>query len=268
MGAPVHHAHTTIAPYRGVSTMTLTSAAAKQSRLLYSPAAAQWPRLAAAMPDVTEMITRLRQAVPFAGVILPRFWPHGEEGTEDVLILLTDYPPEYVERARLSVRNGGLIVGELLRTRDVVLPQDVVAAARNDERIRQRLAYREMLGLALPTAIVVRRDGRVAGVFLVDRGTEPFTPAELEMLGIVGRAVFERLDACIDSAEGPAKQLTPRELECVRLAARGFTAEETAVALRMARDTANAHIRNATRKLKARNKPHLVAICCASGLIV
>jgi len=59
--------------------------------------------------------------------------------------------------------------------------------------------------------------------------------------------------------------LSPRELEIVRLIARGETGPEIADELHIAHDTVRTHVSNAMRKVGARSRAHLVAKVLAEG---
>ena len=62
--------------------------------------------------------------------------------------------------------------------------------------------------------------------------------------------------------------LSAREREVVRLVALGHTGREIADELHVAHDTVRTHVRNATRKLHARSRAHLVAKALAEGLVL
>lgn len=61
--------------------------------------------------------------------------------------------------------------------------------------------------------------------------------------------------------------LTPREIECLRLAALGRTVAETGKALGITSRTAEFHLKNVTEKLGAINKIHAVALSVSLGLV-
>ena len=62
-----------------------------------------------------------------------------------------------------------------------------------------------------------------------------------------------------------AASLTPRELEIVRLIARGESGPEIAAELHIAHDTVRTHVRNAMKKTGARSRAHLVAKVLGEG---
>lgn len=67
---------------------------------------------------------------------------------------------------------------------------------------------------------------------------------------------------------GPAlPAISRRELECLRLTAKGLTSEEIAEALKLSAHTANQHLAAATQKLDAVNRMQAVAKALRLGLI-
>ncbi len=70
-----------------------------------------------------------------------------------------------------------------------------------------------------------------------------------------------------DSAPGtPRPELSPRELDVVRLLALGFSGPEVADELRIAHNTVRTHTRNAMTKVSARSRAQLVAKTLADGM--
>lgn len=67
--------------------------------------------------------------------------------------------------------------------------------------------------------------------------------------------------------EACAPLLTPREIDCLRLAALGLTGQETALALDVAARTVEFHLKNAVEKFGASNKVRAVALAVRQGLI-
>ena len=60
-------------------------------------------------------------------------------------------------------------------------------------------------------------------------------------------------------------ELSPRELEIVRMIARGESGPEIAAELHIAHDTVRTHVRNAMEKVGARSRAHLVAKALGEG---
>lgn len=65
----------------------------------------------------------------------------------------------------------------------------------------------------------------------------------------------------------PAEPLTARELDVVRLVARGRTNDEVAAELYVTLSTAKTHVANAQRKLRARNRVEIAAWAWESGTV-
>jgi len=60
-------------------------------------------------------------------------------------------------------------------------------------------------------------------------------------------------------------ELSPRELEIVRMIARGESGPEIAAELHISHDTVRTHVRNAMKKVGARSRAHLVAKVLGEG---
>jgi PAS domain S-box-containing protein len=71
-----------------------------------------------------------------------------------------------------------------------------------------------------------------------------------------------RRSVVIDHSPG---ELSPRELEIVRLIAHGESGPEIASELHIAHDTVRTHVRNAMKKVGARSRAHLVAKVLGEG---
>ena len=66
-------------------------------------------------------------------------------------------------------------------------------------------------------------------------------------------------------AHAEPRDLSARELEIVRLIARGESGPEIAAELHIAHDTVRTHVRNAMKKVGARSRAHLVAKVLGNG---
>ncbi|TRX73650.1 helix-turn-helix transcriptional regulator [Pseudomonas mangiferae] len=76
-------------------------------------------------------------------------------------------------------------------------------------------------------------------------------------------ALERKLDRTLEATEA----LTRRELHVLRLSADGFTAEEIANQIFVARSTVNFHIKRITQKLHARNKTQAIAKAALMSLL-
>ncbi len=61
--------------------------------------------------------------------------------------------------------------------------------------------------------------------------------------------------------------MTPRETECLKLTAEGYTSDQIAGVLNLSPHTANQYLTNCTQKLNAVNRAHAVAKAIRAGLI-
>ena len=68
------------------------------------------------------------------------------------------------------------------------------------------------------------------------------------------------------SPEAPARALTPRQREIVRLVALGASGPEIGDELHLSHETVRTHVRNAMARLGARSRAHLVAKALGDGL--
>ncbi len=91
--------------------------------------------------------------------------------------------------------------------------------------------------------------------------------AAIERVAAGDSYVDPRLDSVVLSPRSTAQvpQLSPREREVMHLMAEGYTGEATASRLGLSVETVRTHVRNAVRKLQARNRVHAIAIALARG---
>jgi DNA-binding NarL/FixJ family response regulator len=84
-----------------------------------------------------------------------------------------------------------------------------------------------------------------------------------------GSYVDPRLDRVLLSPRATERvpQLSPREREIMALMAEGLTGEAVAVKLGLSVETIRTHVRNAVRKLRARNRVNAIAIALERGEI-
>jgi PAS domain S-box-containing protein len=95
--------------------------------------------------------------------------------------------------------------------------------------------------------------------------TEVITDRRLVLFVMVSRSRWGgRFRRTLPSEEAPS-DLSPRELEVVRLVALGRSGPEMAEELGIAHDTVRTHVRNAMAKLGARSRAHLVAKALGEG---
>jgi DNA-binding NarL/FixJ family response regulator len=92
----------------------------------------------------------------------------------------------------------------------------------------------------------------------------------IERIAAGGSYVDPRLDRILLSPRATAtvaQQLSPREREILHLMAEGLTAEAVANELNVSIETVRTHVRNAIRKLQARNRVNAIALALQRGEI-
>jgi DNA-binding CsgD family transcriptional regulator len=65
-----------------------------------------------------------------------------------------------------------------------------------------------------------------------------------------------------------ASSLSARELEILELVANGFSAKEVAIRLGIAPATVERHTEHVRTKIRARNRPHMVALAISMGILM
>jgi DNA-binding NarL/FixJ family response regulator len=105
------------------------------------------------------------------------------------------------------------------------------------------------------------RDELLAAVERVARGEAVFSP------GLAGLVLgeFRRMSAG-GSAPDPTSQLTEREVEVLRLVAKGLTARQVADRLVLSHRTVQNHVQNTLRKLQLHNRVELTRFAIEQGL--
>lgn len=121
-----------------------------------------------------------------------------------------------------------------------------------------------MPGLGLPCAT----DRGQCGLFLFWGENIALAAPNLPAVHATCFALFENLAACILRPDGEdLPHLTPRELECLRLAARGMTSRVIGSHLNLSPYTTDQHLSKAVATLDAVNRIHAVAKALRLGLL-
>jgi LuxR family quorum-sensing system transcriptional regulator CciR len=118
-------------------------------------------------------------------------------------------------------------------------------------------------GVILP---IRASDGSI-GVVSMGGDRDALSARERAYLRIVASLVFQRA-ATLREACGPtgiALSLTPRELDCLALLARGLTDRDIAAKLRVSEPTIRFHLNGARRKTGAISRAHLAALAIWLG---
>ncbi|MBA5778997.1 LuxR family transcriptional regulator [Stappia sp. F7233] len=125
--------------------------------------------------------------------------------------------------------------------------------------------HRLATGFAVP---LITPDGAIAAISFGGERLElpPEAPGMISMIGsyAIGRAIELRSREARRRDAG----LTPREIECLKWAADGKTEWEISVILTISEHTADKHLANAQRKLRAANRAQAIANAMRLGLIL
>lgn len=192
--------------------------------------------------------------------------------------LLDEYPLWVSALAELIGRDPSLRVdvtassGAELVTRWQSTPCPVVIAEpwlRSDDGLD---AIATIIGLDPAVTVIafsrVWDNGHVQQV--LDLGARAYVPKSTpidQMPGIITSARRGLMTTPMRAADGVDSGLTPREIEVLRLVARGEGNDAIARALHITERTVKFHLQNAYRKLGARNRTEAAALARREGVI-
>jgi len=139
---------------------------------------------------------------------------------------------------------------------------------------RELLALRPGLGVVLYTGDADAEllcDGLDSGArgYALKAGSMEELVEAIERVAGGGTYVDPRLDSILLSARATANvpHLSPRQREIMHAMAEGLTAERISEELAISVETVRTHVRNAIRKLQARNRVHAIALALERGEI-
>ena len=249
-------------------------AAALQSAALALSQAASFPAAEAALAELSALIAMPR-AIWTGDVASPLHEPAAE-----AFLRRQGWPPEIVA----ALWEGGIALRMPLniRCRFEHLP---FAISLYDDHRRHRRPYS---GEQKQVAGMMRAEGFNAVLVVPVR----LPHARTAMLGFAGPQSLEEVEAIIEAAapqllyaghaftalqdrlakrsaarEGDRASLTPRERDCLMLAAQGLREAEIAARNGIRPTTVRYHLDNVVAKLGARTRPHAVAIAAQLGLV-
>lgn len=141
---------------------------------------------------------------------------------------------------------------------------------KEQECLRYLAAKQLSLGITVPIHLPGRRFAFVSALGDCSRSDwAELTTATKEALFVIGHyfhnATFQKFSNIFP--QNRRGDLSLRELECLRWAARGKTAEDIACILDRSVETVRIHLKRACSKLGAVNRVHAVAKACYLGLI-
>ena len=181
---------------------------------------------------------------------------------EEVRLVLALHPPRLLEAAQALAESQDFGVTWRESDAPLVAWQDISKSAFDHPARWRRLwlahGYQSVMRIAFPLAV-----GRAFECYLfssrqwVDRN-------EAAQLAWSALNIWPLLKRTLAEARSP---LSPRELECLRLAFQGLTARASGERMLCSERTVNFHIANAMTKLQVDNKLAAVQRACWFGLI-
>jgi DNA-binding NarL/FixJ family response regulator len=157
---------------------------------------------------------------------------------------------------------------------DVALVDIRLPDGKGTELTRDILARHPGLGIVLYTGdqdVELLYEGLDSGArgYALKAGSIEELRDAIQQVAEGGSYVDPRLDRMLLSnpATSRVPQLSPREREIMHLMAEGLTAEAIAGEISISVETVRTHVRNAIRKLQARNRVHAIAIALERGEI-
>ncbi|QND46032.1 LuxR family transcriptional regulator (plasmid) [Rhizobium lusitanum] len=209
-------------------------------------------------------VDMLRMAVPFEYVTIGGLDLKGYElGSSQSID--TNMPPLYMETyfaEKMSPQDPLIALGKTRKTAyteeeafDLISPPQRLLYLGRAHGIRNRILF--------PLS---RKDAVYGAVCFTS--TRPFTQGEFEFLSLMAEPLHAAVTKPImDRFAASQLRLTKGELLCLKMASRGLTSEEIAVASDYALETINSYLKSAVRKLGASNRVEAVAEAIGKRLI-
>lgn len=192
--------------------------------------------------------------------------------TQPCQFILSGYPRAWREHYD---RNSYLAIDPVIaRALGTIMPFAWDELDRSDPRVAQLFREAAEHGLCHGFSVPVHGGHGEGGVLSLARAAPPLPEALAERQGLFQQAQWlsavlqTKLRALIFEDTTPGKRaLTPRERDCLRLAADGQSAQSIARTLRIAERTVVFHLNHAEEKLGANRRQHAVARGVALGQI-
>jgi DNA-binding CsgD family transcriptional regulator len=171
-----------------------------------------------------------------------------------------------LDARRMLVEVNGAYLRLLDEHRDRILGRPVATFVSGGPLYSQAAWERELArGRATGEAWMLRPDGSTVGVQWAMTAADT-SGRRLALFVALSTSLWGRRFRRETPAGSTERELTPRELEIVRLIAAGETAAEIGADLQLSQHTVRTHIRNAMDKVGARSRAQLVAKAIGQGV--
>lgn len=225
-----------------------------------------------AAPDIPEVAAACRQvgqSLGFEHFIFGFRTPISL--THPCQFILSGYPRAWREQYD---RNSYLAIDPVIgRSLTTILPFGWDELDKSDARVAQLFREAAEHGLCHGFSVPVHGGHGEGGVLSFARA-QPSLPQADERQRLFQQAQWlaavlqTKLRALVfEEAAPPTRRLTPRERDCLRLAAEGQSAQDIARTLHITERTAVFHLNHAEEKLGAKRRQHAVALGVALGQI-
>ena len=193
--------------------------------------------------------------------------------TRPCQFILSGYPRAWREQYD---KNSYLAIDPVItRALTTILPFDWEELDKSDPRVAQLFREAAEHGLRYGFSVPVHGGHGEGGVLSLARAQPPLPEALAERQRLFQQAQWfsavlqTKLRGLVHEEAAPeaGRHLTPRERDCLRLAADGQSAHDIARALRITERTVVFHLNHAEEKLGAKRRQHAVARGVALGQI-
>ena len=185
------------------------------------------------------------------------------------VMFIADWPKAWV---RFYIKSGLIkrdpVVNAVSVYRKPFSFGEIIHDARFSNLDRDTLRAAAAQGWTQGLAVPVARGGSRFGLVVLLSRSDELDPSLRLYLCLISECLLNRvrsLSPCAEYAMPPAG-MSHREIEAVRLVALGCSDAEIAEALGISESTAHKHVESARKRLKAKSRAHMAALCVSLGI--
>lgn len=183
---------------------------------------------------------------------------------------VVEWPITWFERyVETGLIENDPLLAMLERTRKPVTWEMMRAAPNRHRHERLLFELAESFGWTEGFAIPIPRGGSRLGLVSLCGKREPFSQAEIGALSLGCVFYYEQFRGLNAGRPFPLPPsgLTPREIECLDLVAKGNTDRAIASRLGISQATAHDHVENAKRKIVVKTRAEAIAVAVSLGIV-